>query len=280
MSLPRPDALLFDMDGVLVDTSASYRQVILETVRVITAGAFEPTLNWVEALKRSTGFNNDWDASLALVLLTDHRHGSTPDALSDQLLALGGGLPAVRRWLGAPESDAALASEVRRVFQALYLGPERFCASEEGDFPSLGHALDVGPYLDRERALVDLEVLLRLPQPKAIATGRPEAEARYAVERAGWGQVFLAVVSHDDCVRAGQRGKPDPWPLLEAARRSGIGSAAVSWYLGDTPDDVRAALAAGMVPVGIGATNEQREALLAAGAAAVFSNVESALVGT
>ena len=69
------DALVFDMDGVLIDVSESYRAAIRETTRVY----FEDGLRLapfagelvsredVNAFKFAGGFNNDWDLTTALV---------------------------------------------------------------------------------------------------------------------------------------------------------------------------------------------------------------------
>jgi HAD superfamily hydrolase (TIGR01548 family) len=59
------DGIIFDMDGVIVDVSRSYREAIR-----LTAGYFlgrEIMLQEVSDIKSKMGFNNDWDASYALI---------------------------------------------------------------------------------------------------------------------------------------------------------------------------------------------------------------------
>jgi HAD superfamily hydrolase (TIGR01548 family) len=59
------DGLIFDMDGVIVDVSKSYREVIR-----ITAGYFlnrEVTEMEVSNIKNKVGMNNDWDTTYALI---------------------------------------------------------------------------------------------------------------------------------------------------------------------------------------------------------------------
>ena len=93
--LPHPSSplarpwLVFDLDGVLVDVSQSYRQAILDTVRHLGGGELSPTD--VQALKDEGGFNNDWDLSSELLR---RRNRSVPYA------------------------------EVVRVFNQFYLGPD------------------------------------------------------------------------------------------------------------------------------------------------------------
>src|SRR3989338_2424146 len=53
--------LIFDIDGVLVDVSKSYRAAIKQTVEHFTGK--EITLEEIQALKNKGGYNNDWDAA-------------------------------------------------------------------------------------------------------------------------------------------------------------------------------------------------------------------------
>ena len=68
--------------------------------------------------------------------------------------------------------------------------------------------------------------------------------------------------------------KPDPAPVLLALEKLGVRRA---WMLGDTPDDVVSARAAGVLPIGVvapGDSEETESALRAAGAARVFTNID------
>lgn len=58
-------ALLFDMDGVLVDVSRSFRRVIREVVREIAGREVDP--EDVQALKEQGGFNDDVELSAELL---------------------------------------------------------------------------------------------------------------------------------------------------------------------------------------------------------------------
>jgi len=57
--------LLFDMDGVLVDVSGSYRRVIAETVEHFTGRPLAPDA--IQRLKNQGGYNDDWEVSAALI---------------------------------------------------------------------------------------------------------------------------------------------------------------------------------------------------------------------
>jgi HAD superfamily hydrolase (TIGR01548 family) len=58
-------AVLFDMDGVLVDVALSYREAVRRTVRHFTGKSVSPEV--VQAYKDSGGLNNDWDLSEKII---------------------------------------------------------------------------------------------------------------------------------------------------------------------------------------------------------------------
>ena len=60
--------LVFDMDGVLVDVSESYRATIVETVRHFTGAQIPREL--IQDYKNRGGWNNDWALSQKIVLDT------------------------------------------------------------------------------------------------------------------------------------------------------------------------------------------------------------------
>jgi histidinol-phosphate aminotransferase len=64
MLLAKP-LLLFDMDGVLVDVSTSYRRAIQQTVLFFSGE--EPTLQKVQEYKQRGGLNNDWKTTQAIL---------------------------------------------------------------------------------------------------------------------------------------------------------------------------------------------------------------------
>ena len=59
------DVIVFDMDGVLVDVSESYRATIVETVRHVTGKEVEREL--IQDYKNQGGWNNDWALSQKLI---------------------------------------------------------------------------------------------------------------------------------------------------------------------------------------------------------------------
>lgn len=210
-----PDALLFDMDGVLADVSRSYRRAIIETAAVWDV---ELTSQDVARAKAAGGATNDWE-------LTRH------------LL--------VERGVEVP------IEEVTDRFEALYQGSR--------DTPGLRRF---------ESLRFDREVLERLSTrlPLGVVTGRPRSDARRFLEEHAIADLFSAVVCMEDAPS-----KPDPTPVRLALKQLGVKSA---WMVGDTPDDMRAARGASVLPIGLPAVGDQplfmRSVLEAAGAARVI----------
>ncbi len=61
----RPDVIVFDMDGVLVEVGQSYREAIRETVRHFTGESV--THDEIQNFKNAGGWNNDWLLSHRLI---------------------------------------------------------------------------------------------------------------------------------------------------------------------------------------------------------------------
>ena len=58
---PAPTVIVFDMDGVLVDVTESYRETIVRTVEHFTGRTIERAL--IQRYKNEGGWNNDWALS-------------------------------------------------------------------------------------------------------------------------------------------------------------------------------------------------------------------------
>jgi HAD superfamily hydrolase (TIGR01548 family) len=142
--------------------------------------------------------------------------------------------------------DVPLA-EVIRVFESLYQGEDGRPGMKE-----------------RETLLVEPAMLERWSRvcKLGIVTGRPRSDAEWFLDRHGIRHLFRAVVTMDDGPM-----KPDPAPVRKALEDLGSKD---GWMVGDTPDDVRAAVAAGIVAIGVIAPADDpgiaRAALSGAGA--------------
>lgn len=258
-----PLAIVFDMDGVLVDTRESYDRAVVLTVERYLRDVFATrselaTTEAARRLRHGGGFNNDWDLSYALLAIAVARSGlSTAEfvTLCSAVERAGGGIAGVADVLALEQvasrsfrgveyrGDVESGNAVKRLFQQIYLGAELF-RSLYGSEPE--HWQGAG-LIDSESPLIVSDVLQRLCASArlAIATGRPRAEAQHALARFGWGDLFAPVITLDDCP-PGKR-KPSAYPLLRAfegldARFEGVPRGRI--YVGDLPDDMAAARAA------------------------------------
>ena len=57
--------LIFDMDGVLVDVSESYRETIIRTIEHFTGRLV--TRDFIQEIKNRGGFNDDWALSYRVI---------------------------------------------------------------------------------------------------------------------------------------------------------------------------------------------------------------------
>jgi HAD superfamily hydrolase (TIGR01548 family) len=240
------DAVVLDVDGVLVDVADSYRRAVVETVERVH-GATVPRAA-VQRLKDAGGFNNDWDVTDALALFVlARREGYDGDVASfaAAVASAGGGLDGVRAVLN-DALDAAARERVRAafdaarnrdVFQALYLGTEGYRRIEGGEPP-----FDAPGYVNDEPTLVEPATLdaLRAHGPVGVLTGRPAAEADIALDRVGLSVPDDGRFTMDDW----DGGKPDPHALVTLAERFDADSVV---FVGDTLDDVRTAVNAAAV---------------------------------
>ncbi|MFB6136890.1 MAG: TIGR01548 family HAD-type hydrolase [Halobacteriaceae archaeon] len=233
------DAVVLDVDGVLVDVADSYRRAIVETVRRECGGPF--SRDDVQAFKEAGGFNNDWDLTRAAGLYVLAREaGLEADvpAFTDAVAERGGGLAGAEAEVEARLDREALVDvlaawdpdRLRDVFQALYLGTERYRELEGGDPP-----VDAPGYVHDEPVLLDEATRDALGAYElGVLTGRPAAEADIALERVGLDVPPERRFTMDDW----EAGKPDPHALVTLAERCG---AAATCFVGDTLDDVRTA---------------------------------------
>jgi pyrophosphatase PpaX len=202
------DAVLFDLDGTLVDT-----------IPLILA-CYEHTL---------ASHLPGYDPGRHVIIGNLGR--SLDDILFDYARAAGVGNPA--------ETSTAML-QTYRSFQRVNL-------------PRL-----IQPYPGVREALA---VLHARGLTLGVVTSKVEWAARETYERYGLGEFLSVHVFHDDT----ERHKPDPEPLLLAARKGGL-DVARTLYVGDAVHDMAAGKAAGMRTIGALWGPSGRDELLQAGA--------------
>jgi phosphoglycolate phosphatase-like HAD superfamily hydrolase len=235
-----PKLIVFDMDGVLIDVSGSYRETVRKTARLFFAGAkgFDELpdplfpLTDLAELKQTGGLNNDWDlTSLTLHLLfAKVETASVPTSMNGSpeweetirncdLTELADFLNSNPRPLmdllsrdgrrndpfvaACFRGDVLTGNIIKRIFQEIYLGGPLFTAhyGREPRFEQ-GEGL-----IHRESLLIDSALLADLSRDHilAIATGRPGAEADFPLDRFDIRRHFRMILTLDDCIQEEER---------------------------------------------------------------------------
>ena len=234
--------IVFDMDGVLVDVSRSYRDVVRQTARLFfkDAAAWKDlpqplcTLSDIARVKQRRGLNNDWDLTCRvislLMTLVDTAGGqphleSEPWSMYEEMVSqwdvsqLGKYLKETDSalWQLVANSDTALhpfiqrlyqgdigrGNIIKQIFQEIYLGKDLF----ESTYPVAAKRYHGEGYIKRETLLVSRSELKLFSRENllAIATGRPRMEAEFSLNRFQIADLFSAVYTLDDCLKEEQK---------------------------------------------------------------------------
>ena len=247
-----PKLIVFDMDGVLIDVSGSYRETVRKTARLFFAGAvgFESLpdplfpLTDLASLKQTGGLNNDWDlTALTLHLLFAPVKIHTPSSsandismyeetirncdVSDLALFLNTSARPLTELLERHgrrnesfvarcyRDDVGTGNVIKQIFQEIYLGPSLF-RRHYGQEPRFWTEEGL---IHRETLLIDPALLADLARDHilAIATGRPLAEADFPLDRFDLRKYFQTVITLDDSIMEEERifRESDKWISLK-----------------------------------------------------------------
>jgi HAD superfamily hydrolase (TIGR01548 family) len=240
MAMKKPKLIVFDMDGVLIDVSGSYRETVRKTARLFFSGVKgfgelpDPLfpLNDLADLKQTGGLNNDWDLTAQTLHLLFAKvrkpglisspadmhgcEGSIRDCdVSGLTEFLKGNPQPLMDLLGRygrrtdPFVSACFQGEVltgnmiKRMFQEIYLGRTLFTA-RYGERPRFHRGEGL---IHRESLLINPGMLSDLSHVHtlAIATGRPRAEANFPLDRFGIRHNFDLIITLDDCLLEEER---------------------------------------------------------------------------
>ena len=227
--------IVFDMDGVLIDVSGSYRETVRQTARLFfkVAPSSEKLpdplfpLADLAAVKQSGGLNNDWDLSCLVINLLFNQIEKPPvyqskdpwgryqeaisrcdvEALGDFLRSTPQPLTALLQKVGKTKNafiyglytgDVGSGNIIKQIFQEVYLGEDLFEATY-GLTPKFYHEEGL---IHSEKLLIDKRLLdeLAAKHVLAIATGRPRAEADYPLDHFGIKKYFTSVMVLEDCL--------------------------------------------------------------------------------
>ncbi len=243
--LKEVDALVFDVDGVLLDVHRSFWDAILLTTKRYLAlnsltSPFVPRKKHIKFLKMAGGFNNDWDVTSALILMSlAYSFGYPLDLkeLAEEIYKRGGGLEQLEAILEEkipgdfPQIRSLLdRSTVERLFKEIYAGKETPLVYDfQPEFVSPNWE---GLY-KKEVVLLRPENIPPFINKIGLFTGRTAGETTLALRMTGFSSFIPQqfIITADDGLN-----KPDRKRLKELANRMGAKRAI---YVGDALDDLR-----------------------------------------
>lgn len=241
----KSDLIVFDVDGVLVDASRSYPQVVARSLlwawarvlgRIPDCAGF--TYDHFAATKTHPAFNDDYDIAWAIVNCTA---ASSSRSLAESLPSPTGWRALIAKcrdgdvagWVRRSFGETVSRASVRRVCEEMYFGCDEYEAM--GETPL---------YTTRRKGLWEEDIPLvffhwrDLPLVSAIYTGRPLSELALALKLIGWTDFPRdMIITPDDGIM-----KPSPLGLSILCNRAGASS---PLFLGDAESDRRTVLAFG-----------------------------------
>jgi len=241
------DLIVFDIDGVLIDTSESFIATIVTTTKYyinemlnLPVDPGNISKNDVMKFKEHSGFNNDWDLTTAMISYHLYMHknsadGITLDRFLDMVDEYGGSLDGLRKVIAenaAPELAAWITTHVdeekiRRTFQEFYAGT-KYCEQLYGFVPEIH---DGAGSIEKERILLDTTLLRKWRRKTGILTGRMKNETEAALSMLKLENIDRDLVEYCDYILPD---KPHPAKIERILDRADSRNAL---YIGDSIDD-------------------------------------------
>lgn len=270
----RPEIIVFDIDGVLIDTSHSFRAAVSKAVqyyitrilRYKDTGLFILPEE-VQLFKIAGGFNDDWVLTQSIILFFVYKaiRSNLKDTNSIRLIPpsfeevtkdlsyVGNGLEKMERYI--LNKDSNIFPEIRakldkdlviKIFQEIYAGSKDI-KRLYGTEPILGEEEGLWK---KERVILDKKLLI----PEicyGIYTGRTATETELALEILKLDVPSQAIITMDSSIV-----KPDPKGLEIIKTYYKKEHLA---FVGDSMDDVQSAINAKAIPVAIAKDEISRE---------------------
>ncbi|MCX7794954.1 MAG: hypothetical protein N2380_00305 [bacterium] len=262
----KPEVIVFDIDGVLIDTSMSFKCAVSRTVQYYMTKVLEYEDTGiliqpeeVQLFKLAGGFNDDWMLSQSAILFFIYKSlkFGAKDTNSIRLLPPslieftnsvsyeGEGLKKTKEYLISLDGNILCKAEekidknlVVRIFQEIYAG-SGYMKRLYGSDPILG--TEEGLWRN-EKVILDKSLLLK-DMFYGIYTGRTATETELALEILKIEIPPEAIITMNSSIV-----KPDPRGL-EIIRE--YYKKDILAFIGDSMDDILAAINANAIPVAI-----------------------------
>ncbi|MCS7234234.1 MAG: HAD family hydrolase [Synergistetes bacterium] len=227
-----PEALIFDIDGTLLDVSCSFHATAIKASDIWWEAyekalpPFKGNLELIEKLKSLPGFNDDWEVSIAIILLQKYMLGKSKDPREVLDSLSPNGLKDLEKKTGIfiEENRKEL---IKRICMEIYGGEK--CENFYGFKPFFW---EKEGFWKREKPIFDISEVKR-KFLIGIYTGRTWKEAQNALF-----QLDLKLPkSH--IITSEEYKKPDPRGLFKLVQELKVNYAI---YIGDSEDDRLTAL--------------------------------------
>lgn len=237
--------VVFDLDGVLIDTSRSFPMAVYHGIVhylkniVNLTGDLNIAEHYPSYFKKIEGFNNDWILGEVLFSYTylSLKMFNFPDikVFTEEISSSGPGLNGFNLWLKSSIPQSVIGELKRaykrevlwRLFQEFYAGVN-YCKRIYGFEPEYVNKTGT---CEMEFSLVNIDLLRMMSTPFGIFTGRNREEFKLAMEKIGyseWNEDHVEI--HDNLLPD----KPHPSKLKALCERAG---ASKLLFVGDTYDD-------------------------------------------
>ena len=218
------DALIFDIDGVLIDTSKSFDNAVIKAISIFT-GTNIFSIKELRNLRAVGGFNNDWHAAIAgaaWINFADYLSFSEYLQLCKKSKK---GIEGVRKQF--PELKESFEQKITQIVKEAY-GGRTACEKLYGFKPSM---LSENGLWKSEVTMIDLDFIKKYKEIIGIFTGRNHAETELAFSILGW-SIDPSYVAFSDIP---ELDKPNPYKLTKLINNL---HSDYPIYFGDTVDDL------------------------------------------
>jgi HAD superfamily phosphatase len=241
------DLLIFDVDGVLIDTSHSFIATVIDTACYYIKSVLELPIDLsclsvddAHKFKRYTGYNNDWDLTEGMVIfqILNYKDNRIFLDLDDFLLKVdgkGGGLHGITAILEEYCDKETLnwirekidKDTIKRAFQEIY-GGERYCESFYGFKPGMYKGAGS---VESEIIMLDHDLMQQWKGKIGILTGRMKNETDFALRMLKFNSLDSELIQYSGNELPD---KPDPAKMIRIIRNAQSNN---TLFIGDSIDD-------------------------------------------
>lgn len=217
------DAYIFDVDGVLIDTSQSFSSAVIYAVeKATTSTQFQ--LNHYKSLKDISGFNNDWNVAITGAVWIIFYPSTSFESFLELVIYKGNGFNSLKA--ATPEITDSLIQNVSRLAMEAY-GGITACEQLYGFKPT---SIKIDGMWKNETPYIKKNVIENILPISGIVTGRNKTEMELGFQILGWDLPEPRVAVSDNP----KLDKPNPKKLMQII---GELDSQTPIYFGDSIDD-------------------------------------------